>query len=85
MIIATLSSKNQITIPKVMLQLLGVESGDKFLVETESEAIKLKPAGKSIVDSLIGSIKIPKSKRGIPFEKVLEETKKIVAKELASR
>jgi bifunctional DNA-binding transcriptional regulator/antitoxin component of YhaV-PrlF toxin-antitoxin module len=83
MITTTLSSKNQITLPKFVLQILGVEKGEKFFVETEDGVIKLKAAGKSVVDSLIGSIKIPKSKRGIPFDKVLEETKRMAAKELA--
>lgn len=85
MITAKLSSKNQVTIPSFMLRRLRVESGDRFLVETEDKIIKLKPVGKSIVDSLIGSIKISKNKKGIPFKKVLEETKKMVAKELASK
>lgn len=85
MITATLSAKNQITIPKFILQLLRVESGDKFLVEAEKKAIKLEPIGESVVDSLIGSVKIPESKKGIPFGKALAKTKKMVAKELAAK
>lgn len=82
---ATLSSKNQITIPKAILNHFDIKSGEKILVETDEDVIKLRPIGKSIVDQLAGSVKIPKSKKGIPYEKILEETKRIVARKLAAQ
>lgn len=85
MITTTLSTKNQITFPKYILELLGIQSGDKLLVQTETDQIIVKPAGKSIVDSLIKSIQIPKNKQNIPFKKVLASTKKIVAKKLSAK
>lgn len=87
----TLSTKNQIALPKSFLQLLGVKSGDMLLVDFEDKeinkvcypVIKIKPIGKSVVSSLAGSIKVAKSKQGVPFTKVLSITKKKIAKKLA--
>lgn len=84
MITTTISIKNQITLPKFILELLGLQSGEKLLVEAEKGEIKLKPAGKSIVDAVAGSIKIAEDKKGIPFEKVLSVTKQRVAEKLAT-
>jgi len=85
MITTTLSIKNQITLPKFILNLLDIESGDKLLVHAEENSISLQPVGKSVVDSLAGSIKVSKDKRGIPFEKALSVTKKRVAQKLAHK
>ncbi|MCG2686238.1 AbrB/MazE/SpoVT family DNA-binding domain-containing protein [Candidatus Parcubacteria bacterium] len=85
MITTTLSTKNQVTLPKFILEVLGIKSGDKLLVQIESDEIVVKPMGRSMVDSLVKSIKITKSKRGVPFEEALLLTKKIVAKKLASQ
>ena len=82
MTLATISSKNQIVLPNEYLKILRVVSGDKLMVYSEGEEIRLKPIRGSIVDLVAGSIKVPKDKMGIPFEKVLEATKKIVAKHL---
>lgn len=84
MITATLSSKNQITFPKFILDLLVIESGDQLLIQPEADRIVVKPVGKSLVDSLVGSIKVAESKKGISFDKALLATKKIAAKKLAS-
>lgn len=81
----TLSSKNQITIPKAILNIFGIKSGEKLLVQAEADAIKIKPMGTSIIEQLVGSVKIDDSKKGIPFEKVLEFTKRKVARELARK
>ncbi|MCJ7740987.1 AbrB/MazE/SpoVT family DNA-binding domain-containing protein [Candidatus Microgenomates bacterium] len=85
MITTTISIKNQITLPKFMLELLGLQSGEKLLVEAKEGEIQLKPAGKSIVDSLANSIEISEAKKGIPYTKVLSSTKKIVAAKLVNK
>jgi len=85
MVTTTLSTKNQITLPKFILEVLGIKSGDKLLVQIESDEVVIKPLGGSMVDFLVKSIKITKSKRGIPFEKALLLTKKIAAKKLATQ
>lgn len=84
MITATLSSKNQITIPKFMLDLLTIASGDKLFVSTFDKTITLTPIKGTLVDSLAGSVKVPKSKMGIPFNKVREIVSKKVAYEIGN-
>lgn len=85
MITTTLSTKNQITFPKFILEALKIRSGDQLLVEEEKDKIVVRPVREDIIDSLAKSIKIPKSKKGIPFERALSFTKKIVAKKLATQ
>lgn len=82
MTLATVSSKNQIVLPKEILKLLCVESGDKLIVYTEGKEIRLKPVRGSIVDLVAGSVKIAKDKRGVPFKKVMKVTKEKVSKKL---
>ncbi len=79
----TLSTKNQITLPKFMLQMLDITSGTKFLVSEKDEIITIRPIKTSLVDELVGSMSVPKSKRGVSFEKIqaiaeYEAAKKIV-------
>ena len=82
-----ISSKRQIAIPKSMMELLGVEVYDQVRIEADEASIKVTPVRKSVVEETAGSLYhlIPKSKRGIPFSKIREETQRIVASELASK
>lgn len=82
MITTTISSKNQITIPRYILSLLAIKNQDKLLIELEEKTIKISPMGNSIIDDLGGSIEVSNDKKGIPFNKVLDATKKIMAKKL---
>lgn len=82
MIKVKISSKNQITFPKYLLQLLRVDSGDFLFLEAEEEKIIVQSLKQSITESLAGVIKVRPSLRGIPFDKALKETKKIVARNL---
>lgn len=83
--IVKISSKNQITIPKEVLESLGVESQSRLLLQKESGNIVLKPIKGSIVEELGGSLKkyTKPSMLGVPFSKIMEVTKKRVAKKLA--
>lgn len=84
--IVTLSSKHQITIPNALLKQLQVLPRSKMLIKAEEDAIVVKPIRKSIVDDLAGSLTkyVHPSKLGVPFEVIMEETKKIVARKLAA-
>lgn len=82
MVKVKISSKNQITLPKQLLQLLRVDSGDFLFLEAEEEKVIVQPARQSVVESLVGSIKVKPNLRGVPFSQVLKETKKIVARKL---
>lgn len=56
---AKLSSKNQITIPKKVIEALGLESGDRLRLEVEDEKIILEgPARlRTPTEELYGSVK----------------------------
>lgn len=84
--IVTLSSKKQITIPNDFLISLGAQSVNKFLLKQDKDVIIMKPLKISMTDQLAGSLNkyISADKLGVPFEKIMEETKKIVAKKLAT-
>ncbi len=85
MITTTISSQNQITLPKFITNLLGINPGDKVLVRTEKDEVVLRPMGKSVVEDLGGSLVVAESKRGVPFDEVLAETKKKTAKKLVDK
>lgn len=82
--IVKISSKGQITLPKEVLTRLDLAPHERLLIDArEGEAI-LKPV-KSVADELAGSLTryVDPSKLGVPFNKIMEETKKKVAKKLA--
>jgi len=85
--IVTVSSQRQITIPKQVLDQLLVSKKDKLLLNIEDSQLVLKPIGKSIVEKLSGSLAeyIPKNKRKTSFKKIMTQTQKIAAKELAQK
>ena len=79
------SSKRQIAIPKSFLDELGVDFGGRLRIEKDRGSIKLSPIKGSITRSLAGSLDhlVPEDKKGVPFSKIMEETKRKVAKKLA--
>lgn len=85
--LATLSIKNQITIPRDLLAALNFKPQERVLLELEKEdgALVIKPLKGSIVQSVAGSLadKISSSKKGLPFSQILAQTKKTVAQKLA--
>lgn len=85
--IVTISSKRQITLPKQLLLYIGAKPRDKMMIKAEKGDLRLKPLKTSIVQQVAGSLSkyIPASKRGVPFSKIMEETQRIVAAELAKK
>lgn len=81
--ITLLSSKGQITIPKEIQLMLHIGHKSKLALYPQKNVLLIKPLRSSIVEQTAGSLKhyIPKNKVGIPFPQVIEETKRIVAKE----
>lgn len=84
--IITLSSRHQITIPKALLKQLQVAPRSKLLIKAEKDAIMVKPLKKSIAHELAGSLTkyVHPSKLGVPFDAIMEETKRKVARKLAT-
>lgn len=69
-----------------MLTQLQVAPKSKLLIKAENDTIMVKPLKKSVVDELVGSLTkyVHPSKLGVPFDIIMGETKKIVAKKLAT-
>lgn len=83
--VVTLSSKNQVTIPKEMLMHLELLPRKKLLIEHKEKEIVLRPLTSSIVEETAGSLAnfVPKNKKRKSFQSILKETKKITARQLA--
>jgi antitoxin ChpS len=54
---ATLSSKNQITLPVAMVRRLGLEPGRRLMLRLEDDRIVLRPEPEDWVEYLHGSMK----------------------------
>lgn len=85
--IVTVSSRRQITLPVDLSKDLNIRPASRLLIERKDENIMLKPLKGSVIDEVGGSLTryIHPSKLNQPFNKVLEETKKIVAQKLARK
>ena len=70
----TITSKNQITIPKYIVNELNAEMGDKLIVSLKDNLIILKPT-KSVMDDLYASVSIPKHLKGKDIDDVIKESK----------
>ena len=57
MSIAKISSKNQITIPKDVLEALRLKSGRRIIIERRKEGILLRPLKRSIAEEYYGYAK----------------------------
>lgn len=81
---ATLSSKNQITLPKFLLDMINAKSGIQFLISEKNETLTMRPIKTSIVSELAGSVVIPKNKIGVPFEKIRQAMAKETAYDITN-
>lgn len=70
----TITSKNQITIPKYIVNELNAEMGDKLIVSLKDDLIILKPT-KSVINDLYGSVSTPKHLKGNDIDKIIKESK----------
>jgi antitoxin PrlF len=69
---ARLSSKGQVTIPKIVRDALALEQGDSVIFRLEGDRAVLAKTP-NLLD-LAGSISVPAGKRGTPWAEVLRET-----------
>jgi AbrB family looped-hinge helix DNA binding protein len=71
---AKMTSKGQVTIPKTVRDALDLHEGDELLFRVEdSRAIVAKTPD---FISMAGSVAVPPSKRGTPWDDVLRETRR---------
>src|SRR5919197_534549 len=65
---AKLTSKGQVTLPKVVREALGLHEGDQVLFRVEGDRAVLARTG-DLLD-LADTVSVPASKRGTPWEEV---------------
>lgn len=64
---------------------LAIKPSSKLIIEKKGRSLLLRPMKKSVVDELGGSLRpfVDPKKLGVSFDKVMEETMRIVTKDLA--
>ena len=71
---ARVSSKGQVTIPRSVREALAIEEGDELIFRVGGHrAIIARSA--DLID-LAGSVSVPASKRGTPWDEVLRKTRR---------
>jgi antitoxin PrlF len=70
---ARVTSKGQITVPKVVRDALGIESGDEVVFRVDGHRAVL--ARTADVLELAGTIKVPANKRNVAWDDVLRKTR----------
>lgn len=71
---AKITSKGQVTIPKSVRDALDLHEGDELLFRVEDSRAVVAKTPDFI--SLAGSVPVPVSKRGTPWDDVLRETRR---------
>lgn len=66
------TQKGQVTLPKVMRDMLSIYPNSKVLVSVADESIRIKPSGPDFL-KLAGTFKIPKGAPGIMKARELME------------
>jgi antitoxin PrlF len=70
---AKLTSKGQVTVPKVVREALGLEEGDEVLFHVEgNRAVLARTPG---FLTLAGSMKVPAAKRNVAWDDVVRKTR----------
>jgi AbrB family looped-hinge helix DNA binding protein len=82
--ISVLTSKGQITIPKLVRKALNLRPSEKVIIVVEGNQAIIQRLKGNLLD-IGGSVKIVDRERPIDFKKVREEVKKRVAKRVATR
>lgn len=71
---ARLSSKGQVTVPRVVREALALQEGDRLVFRVEGHHAILARTADLL--TLAGSIAVPAAKRGTPWADVLAETRR---------
>lgn len=72
--IGTISSKRQLTIPSNIFKQFALKKGQKVTISIEKDVIRIEPAHK-LVDSLAGSISLPKKFKKMSSEELINYAK----------
>lgn len=71
---AKMTSKGQVTIPKTVRDALDLHGGDELLFRVEDSRAVVGKMPDFI--SMAGSVPVPMSKRGTPWDEVLRDTRR---------
>jgi antitoxin PrlF len=71
---AKMTSKGQVTIPKTVRDALDLHEGDELLFRVEDSRAVVAKTPDFI--SMSGSVPVPTSKRGTPWDEVLRDTRR---------
>lgn len=71
---ATITSKNQLTLPAELFRKVGFRVGEKVIVSEENGSLKITSAEK-LVEDLAGSIPMPKEWEGKDIDQIVEEAR----------
>lgn len=70
---ARVTSKGQITVPKVVREALGIESGDEVVFRVDGNRAVLARTADFL--KLAGTFRVPASKRNVAWDDVLRKTR----------
>lgn len=76
---AKLTSKGQVTVPKVVRDALGLEEGDEVIFHVEGTRAVLARTPKFL--QLAGSVHVPAAKRNVAWGEVIRKTRSARAAE----
>jgi len=72
-VVAKLTSKGQVTVPKSVRDALGLREGDEVVFRVEGSRAVLARTPDFL--SLAGTIAVPDGKRGTPWDEVMSRTR----------
>lgn len=72
--LATITSKQQVTLPVALFRKAGFKIGQKVIVSEENGRLILTPAEK-LVEELAGSVPVPKKWKSKDIDQIIEQAK----------
>lgn len=70
---AKVTSKGQVTVPKVVREALGIKEGDAVVFRVDGKRAVLARTPKFL--ELAGTVKVPASKRNVAWDEVIRRTR----------
>jgi antitoxin PrlF len=71
---AKVTSKGQVTVPKVVRDALGIKDGDEVVFRVEGDRAVLARTANFL--DLAGTVKVPAAKRNVAWDEVIRRTRR---------